>query len=71
MSNMYQILKIKIPIILFNGIKKNNVIFCLWLIEQIITKLFERFHSYKKDIKTTILLNYLKLNLEKEKRKIL
>ena len=69
--NMYQIIKNKIPIILFNGTKKNTVIFCLWLIEQVVTKLFERFHSYKKDIKTTMLLNDIKLNLEKEKRKIL
>ena len=69
--NMYQIIKNKNPIILFNGIKKNTVIFCLWLIEQVITKLYERFHSYKKDIKTTMLLNEIKLNLEKEKRIIL
>lgn len=69
--NMYQIIKNKNPIILFNGIKKNTVIFCLWLIEQVVTKLYERFHSYKKDIKTTMLLNEIKLNLEKEKRIIL
>ena len=69
--NMYQIIKNKNPIILFNGIKKNTVIFCLWLIEQVLTKLYERFHSYKKDIKTTMLLNEIKLNLEKEKRIIL
>jgi hypothetical protein len=69
--NMYQIIKNKNPIILFNGIKKNTVIFCLWLIEQVLTKLYERFHSYKKDIKTTMLLNEIKFNLEKEKRIIL
>ena len=69
--NMYQIIKNKNPIISFNGIKKNTVIFCLWLIEQVVTKLYERFHSYKKDIKTTMLLNEIKLNLEKEKRIIL
>jgi len=69
--NMYEIIKNRIPVILYKGIKKNTVIFCLWLIEQVLTKLFERFHSYKKDVKTLMLLNNIKINLEKEKRNII
>ena len=69
--NMYEIIQKRIPVILYKGIKKNTVIFCLWLIEQIMTKLFERFHSYKKDVKTLMQLNNIKINLEKEKRNII
>ena len=67
-NRIYEGIKNNSSCILHNGIKKNIIDFCLWMLEQLLINLIEKTHEFNKDIKTFNLIKTIKIKIEKEKR---
>ena len=67
-KRIYESIKNNSSYILHNGIKKNIINFCLWMLEQLLLNLIKKTHEYNKDIKTFNLIKKIKNQIEKEKR---
>ena len=67
-KKLYYSLKNNSSYILHNGIKKNIIYFCLWMLEQLLLNLIKKNNNYKNDINTFKLIKTIKKQMEKEKR---